>query len=188
MSYDSMLESLLTVAIGMNTGNVSECLDALSNAEQSRARSACRLPKEMKPSKDVFETLGFTFEDYGDDVLYKVTLPEGWTLKPDSRYRTIIIDEKGRERGKSVYKGTFYDRYGHMHLISRFRVTHEPINPENCNSPIKVCAKCSDGTILFEAGQCKESCINEYKELIGKATDYLKTNYPEWEDASKYWD
>ena len=29
---------------------------------------------------------------------------------------------------------------------------------------------------------------DEYKKLMDKATDYLKTNYPDWEDPTKYWD
>ena len=51
MSYDSMLEGMLAMAIGMSTGNASEGLEAVQNAEQNRARSACKLPRDMRPNK-----------------------------------------------------------------------------------------------------------------------------------------
>ncbi len=188
MSYDPMLEGLLAMAIGMSTGNASEGLEAVMNAEQNRARSACRLPRDMRPNKEAFEAIGFKFEDIEDDVLYQATLPEGWTLKSDGGYWTYLIDEKGRERGSYFYKGALYDRNGHMNLTQRFHATYEHLDPDDWKSPIKIFVKDTDGTILFEAGQCDEAYSDEYNELMSKATDYLNTNYPEWEDASKYWD
>ena len=188
MSYDPMLEGMLAMAIGMSTGNASEGLEAVQNAEQNRARSACRLPRDMRPSKEAFEAIGFKFEDIGDDVLYQATLPEGWTLKSDGGYWTYLIDEKGRERGSYFYKGAFYDRNGHMNLTQRFHATYDNVDPKDWDSPVKVYVKDADGTILFEAGQCDKAYSDEYDKLMSKAKDYLKTNYPEWEDASKYWD
>lgn len=188
MSYDPMLEGFLAMAIGMSTGSASEGLEAVQNAEQNRARSACRLPKEMRPNQAVFEALGFTFEDDGDDVLCKATLPDGWKLKSDGGYWTYLIDEKGRERGSYFYKGAFYDRSGHMSLNQRFHATSEHIDPEDWESPVNVIVKDADGTILFTAGQCTKTYSDEYDELMAKAKDYLKTNYPEWENPSMYWD
>lgn len=188
MSYDPMLEGMLAMAIGMSTGNASEGLEAVQNAEQNRARSACRLPRDMRPSKEAFESLGFTFEDIGDDVLYQATLPDGWTLKSDGGYWTYLIDEKGRERGSYFYKGAFYDRSGHMNLSQRFHATYENIDPEDWDSPIKVHVKDADGTIIFDAGQCEKAYSDEYDKLMRTATEYLATNYPDWKDPTKYWD
>ena len=47
--------------------------------------------------------------------------------------------------------------------------------------------KDADGTIIFEAGQCK-GYGEEYDVLVQKAQEYLDANYPEWEDETKYWD
>jgi hypothetical protein len=188
MSYDPMLEGMLAMAIGMGTGNASEGLESVQNAEQNRARSACRLPKDMRPNKEAYESLGFTFEDIGDNVLCQATLPNGWTLRSDGGYWTYLIDEKGRERGSYFYKGAFYDRSGHMNLSQRFRITYDNIGPEDWKSPVKVSAKDADGTIIFEAGQCDKVYSEEYDNLMSKATEYLATNYPDWEDPTKYWD
>ena len=187
MSYDSLMDGMLAMAIAMSTGNASEGLEAVKNAEQNRARSACRLPKDMSPSKEDFESLGFTFKDIGDDVLYQATLPDGWTLKSDG-YWTYLIDEKGRERGSYFYKGAFWDRSGHMNLHTRFRVCEGHTNSDDCDSPIKIYAKDADGTVIFDAGQCKEYYADGYEDKIKKAVEYLDTNYPEWNDPTKYWD
>lgn len=188
MSYDPMLEGLLAMAIGMSTGSASEGLEAVQNAEQNRARNSCRLPKEMNPSQAAFEAIGFKFKDIGDDVLFQASLPEGWTLKSDGGYWTDLIDEKGRKRGSYFYKGAFYDRSGHMSLSRRFQATYDHINPEDWESPVKVFVKDADGTILFEAGQCAKAYSDECDALMSQAKDYLNTNYPGWEDASRYWD
>lgn len=189
MSYDPMLEGMLAMAISMSTGSDSEGLEAVQNAEQNRARSACRLPIKMYPSKEAFEDLGFTFEDIGDNVLCQATLPDGWKLKADGGgYWTYLIDEKGRERGCYFYKGAFYDRSGHMHLSQRYHVTCDAIDPEKWEGPYTVSVKDADDTILFTAGECEKTYSDEYDELMNQAKEYLRTNYPEWEDPTKYWD
>lgn len=189
MSYDPMLEGMLAMAIGMSTGSASEGLETVQNEEQNRARVGCRLPIKMKPSKETFEALGFTFEDIGDDVLCKAALPDGWKLKADGGgYWTYLIDEKGRKRGSYFYKGAFYDRSGYMNLSQRFYATYDAADPENWEGPFTVLVKDADDTIIFTAGKCAKVHTDEYKKLMDKATDYLKTNYPDWEDPTKYWD
>ena len=189
MSYGSMLEGMLARTIGMSTDNASEGLEAVQNAEQNRARSAYRLPMEMNPSKEAFESFGFTFEDIGDDVLCKATLPDGWKLKADGGgYWTYLIDEKGRKRGSCFYKGASYDRNGYMYLSRRFLITYDAADPKKRQGPYNVSVKDADGTILFTAGKCDKTDSYEYEELIKLAKEYLRTNYPEWEDPTKYWD
>lgn len=188
MSYDPKLDGMLAMAIAMSTGSASEGLEAVQNAEQNQARSACKLPKDMRPSKEVFEAIGFVFEDIGDDVLYQATLPEGWTLESDGGYWTNLVDDKGRKRGNYFYKGAFYDRSGHMNLSQRFRITSRNIDPKDWKSPVKVAVVDFDGTVIFEAGQCEEEYSEEWESLSRQARGYLCSNYPDWEDASKYWD
>lgn len=57
MSYNSKLASILAMVLGIGTGNASEGLEAVENAEQNRARSLCYLPKNMTPNKEDFESL-----------------------------------------------------------------------------------------------------------------------------------
>ena len=186
MSYDSELAGMMALAIGMITGDASEGLEAVQNAEQCRARSACRLPKQMKPSKEAFENLGFTFQDIDDDVLYQATLPEGWKLESDGDYWTTLVDEKGRKRGSYFYKGDFYDRKGSMYLSIRFRVTCDSADAKRRKAPFTISVKDADDTIIFIAGKCKDSFSEERDELTVEAERYLNTNYPEWKDPTKF--
>lgn len=188
MSYDSKLDAMKALAIAISTGNASEGLEAVQHAEERRARRNWMLPKRMQPSKEAFEALGFTFEDIDDNVLYQATLPAGWELQSDGGYWTTLVDEKGRKRGSSFYKGAFYDRSGHMYLSQRFRVTCVAADPEHYGAPFTVSAKDADDTILFTAGQCKNAFSLECDELMSKAEEYLNTNYPDWKDPTKYWD
>ena len=187
MSYDSQLEGMLAMA----SGNASEGLETVQNAEQSRVRNSSRLPRDMRPSQAAFEALGFTFTDTGDDVLFEATLPEGWSTQETPGSSILwknLIDDKGRVRGKYCYKGAFYDRYGHMSLSCRYHLDYQNTDPDNYDSPINVVVTDTDGSVIFNAGQCKKAYSKEYDKLLEKAEEYLASNYPEWEDVTKYWD
>ena len=188
MKFDPELNAMLAFAIGIEAGDASAGLEAVEFAEQNRARNLCMLPREMKPSKEAFEALGFVFEEVGDNVLYKAKLPDGWSIKENGCYGTDFFDEKNRLRGASFYKGVFYDRCGHMYLISRFAISYEHINPNDWKSPVKVQVINSDKKVVFEVGQCKEAYSREYDKLVKKAKLYLAQNYPGWESPDKYWD
>lgn len=189
MSYDPILEGVKAMAIGMCTGSASEGIETVETAEQNRAQAECNLPIRMIPSKEAFEALGFIFEDIDDDILCKATLPKGWKLKAsENEYGTDLIDEKGRKRGSSFYKGAFYDRNGHMNLSQRFNIAYNATNPEKWEGPYTVLVKDADGTILFTAGKYEKIYSDEYCALMDQAEEYLRTNYPEWKDPTKYWD
>lgn len=146
------------------------------------------MPIDMKPSRKAFETLGFTFTDIDDDVLCQATLPNGCTLKGDGGgYCTYLIDDKGRTRGSYFHNGAF-NRSAHMNLDSRFHIIYDNTDKDDWNSPIIVSVKNADGTIVFTAGQCDEPYSKEYEKLYAKAKEYLKTNYPGWENPEMYWD
>lgn len=191
MSYDAQLDGMLALLIGMSTGNGSEGLETVQNAEQNRVKNSTRLPKEMNPNQAAFEALGFTFNDIGDDILCEATLPEGWKTVETPGSSILwenLVDDKGRVRGNYCYKGALYDRYGHMSLNARFQLTYEHTNPDDWDSPVIVVVKDADGTVIFNAGQCDRAYSDAYKALMKKAKDFLKSNYPEWEDVTKYWD
>ena len=191
MSYDSQLDCILALAIGMSSGNASEGLEAVQNAMQNRVKNSNRLPRDMRPSQAAFEALGFTFTDIDDDVLFEATLPEGWSTQETPGSSILwenLVDNKGRIRGSYCYKGTPYNQSGYMSLSCRYRSTYQYTDPNNYDSPINVVVTDADGSVIFNAGQCKEAYSEEYDMLIAKTKEYLKSNYPEWKDVTKYWD
>lgn len=191
MSYDSKLEGMMTLAIAMSSKNSDEGAETVQKAQQIRAKNSCKLPRNMKPNQAAFEALGFIFTDIGDDVLFKATLPEGWSTEEEPGATILwekLIDDKGRVRGKYYYKGSFYNRSGQMNLFSRYHLTDQFTDPDNFNSPTNVVVTDFDGSIIFNAGQCKRCYSKEYNILVEKAKEYLLSHYPEWKDATKYWD
>ena len=154
-------------------------------------RNSSRLPRNMSHSQVTFEALGFTFTDIGDSVLFEATLPEGWSTKEISGSSILwenLVDDKGRIRGHYWYKKTFYNRCGHMSLSCRYRVAYQHTDPDNYDSSINVVVTDADGSVIFNAGKCKDDYSKEYDKLFAKAEQYLKSNYPDWKDATKYWD
>ena len=132
---------MLALAIAMHSGNASEGLETVQNAEQRRVSNSIILPRDMRPSQAAFEALGFTFTDIGDSVLLEATLPEGWSTQETPGSSILwknLIDDKGRVRGKYCYKGAFYDRYGHMSLSCRYHLDYQNTDPDNYDSPINV--------------------------------------------------
>ncbi len=188
MSYDSMLENMMAFVIAKNYGNVSEGLKMIQNAEQNRIKNSNKLPKDMSPNQEAFEALGFKFTDIGDDVLIEATLPEGWSKQEIPGSNILwqkLIDDKGRIRGKYCYNGAYYDRYGHMNLSCRYHLICQ--DTDSKDNRVNVVVTDADGSIIFNAGKCIKNCSKELEKLIEKAKEYLKSNYPEWEDFTKYW-
>ncbi len=191
MSYDSKLEGMMASAISMSSGSASEGLEIIQNAEQFRVKKSIRLPRDMRPSQAAFEALGFTFTDVGDDVLFEATLPEGWSTQEtpgSSILRENLVDDKGRIRGDYYYKESFYDRYGRMSLYCRYHLTYQHTDPNNRFSSVNVVVTDSDGSVIFKAGQCLNTSSKKYDKLVTRAKEYLRSNYPDWKDATKYWD
>ncbi len=189
MKFDFENSMKLAIAVALSTGSSSEGIETAQAAEQYRARRNWMLPKDMSPRKEVFESLGFVFEDIDDNVLYQATLPDGWKLESDGGYWTTIIDEKGRNRGSYFYKGAFYDRSGHMKLFRKFFLSNVYADPEDFSSPVTLVVKeIGNENIVYEAGQCEKSYGDDYFKLEKKAKEWLNTHYPEWEDPTKYWD
>ena len=170
MSYNSMLES----TSAKETTKISEILKSI----EIQTNTTCKLPQCMSPSQEDFESLGFTFEDIGDNEMYGSSLPNGWTIQ-QAKDCLFLVDEKNRKRGHIFYLNS----YIFMDLFRRFSINQHIVG-KSFLSPYKVFVGDFDGTCIFEAGKS----TFHYDALVSKAEDYLNTNYPEWKDPLKYWD
>ena len=65
---------------------------------------------EVEDKKNLFEKLGFSINDIGNEVEYELEIPEGWsfanTLDPNLR---ILYDDSGNKRGQYEYR--VFSRY-----------------------------------------------------------------------------
>ena len=113
-----------------------------------------------------------------------VNIPDGWTFKKESDYiaeSTAIYDDKGRRR---VYSCHFFPvkRYVQDDIL---RIDTRYFIRRAVNWKTATVVDGVDNTELFtvevESGE-------RYEDAKNKCREFLKKNYPEWEDPSKYWD
>jgi len=124
----------------------------------------------------------------GDDLFMGVKLPDGWKKEStDHAMWNNLIDDKGRIRATFFYKGAFYDREAFINFRHRYSVSQEYVETTEKNSfPKFYCVKDNaTDEIIFKT----EISYEYYDDNIRQqCVDYLKTNYPEYENLNSYWD
>ena len=98
-NFESGEYLLLAAVLGNDAAN-----DYVNKVGQSDVATGCYLAKNMSPSREYWENVGFTFDDNdADDVLIKATLPEGWSIRKEETYHNYLVDDKNRDRGYMFY-------------------------------------------------------------------------------------
>lgn len=156
-----------------------------------------RMAREMSPSREEWEKLGFEFTEIpGDCVLCNAKLPEGWSIKStDHSMWNDIIDANGMKRGSMFYKAAFYDRSAHMGLNRRYDVCSDYIEGDNLtievyfgNNKEKLFVA---GQVCIPNGATREERLSKYaeqKKLYAIAKQYGDQFFPGWEDIHAYWE
>ena len=148
------------------------------------SRITCLLPKNMHPSREAFEDLGFIFKDLNDKSLVLATLPEDWYSTSSDSSWIIFINDEDCKRGSYLYDGS----HSHMGLFQRYYICSEHMDPDRYPSIVKVLVKDRRfSKVLFCAGQCETETAPEFDSLVAKATNFLNAQYPDWENPCKYW-
>lgn len=155
------------------------------------------LPKQCP--REQLEQLGFEFGEDVDDIFINCKFPKGWKKVATSHsMNSNLVDDKGRVRGNIFYKAAFYDRRADMKLTRRFRSTFEPedafksnITYEERNKSPWFARVYDQDKIVFESKPYNYESIRGKWDLEKQAEqlslDWLKENYPEWEDILEYW-
>lgn len=194
MSNRDEIDGLMMLFRAM--GGEENVVEHMEKEGQSLAVNNTMMAKEMRPSREEWEKLGFSFTDIPyDDVLCKAVMPEGWSLKStDHAMWNEIFDENGMKRGSMFYKASFYDRSAHMSLERRYGVCVDYIGEDF--STIEVYFGNSSEK-LFVAGRvqipqngCRAKrldCYEEEDRLKEVAKRFGDENYPDWENVHAYW-
>lgn len=195
MSNRDELEGLMMLFRAMS--GEKNVIENMEFEGQQRAIQNTMMAKEMIPSREVWENLGFTFVDTDyDDVLCEATLPEGWSIKATEHSMwSDIIDGNGMKRGSMFYKSSFWDRNAHMNLSCRYGVCIDYIGDDNSIEEIYFG---NDQEKLFVAGQIHRSSdynrdsiltrLEEEDQLTTAAEKFGDEFYPDWRNVNAYWD
>ena len=135
--------------------------------------------QDLKPSKEAFEALGFTFQFSDANVISTITLPPGWIF---SVYGTLR-DVQFRPRGEiSFTEDTIEPLVISMVLYCRYSIDQV----ENPYGMEDVIVRDHNGYRLYTAGSYSNPKKREH--FIAKAERWLNIKYPNWKDVTKYWD
>jgi hypothetical protein len=180
----------------MAGGSFGDTIMAQESAGQSGLVNSNTLPSDMSAEgRQVLEQAGVVFGDPvpGDDMFVNVNLPEGWRKVATSHSMwSDLVDDKGRKRASMFYKAAFYDRSAHLNTNRRFAIG---MDYDRSDKGVIVKFVTDGDTKAFatkEYPYTGEKYREHYKTQDSAATDevkaWLEEHYPNWEDASAYWD
>jgi len=146
-------------------------------------------------TKEKLEAMGIVFGEPQNDIFINVTLPDGWTkVATDHSMWSDLLDDKGRKRAGIFYKAAFYDRSAHISLIQRYMIEKYHACDKDGNdleygkhTHLKV-SVCDSGKSIKDFGVWNDGDYTTGDKYYQLAEDWIKENYPDYEDKEKYWD
>jgi hypothetical protein len=164
-------------------------IEAQEKTGQALLVASSNMPKEMWPSREAFEKIGFKFGNEVDELFLSASLPPGWTkAATDHSMHSKILDEQGRERVSVFYKAAFYDRKANANLIHRYRVGSIYAGSEGSEGLAE------DEVIITITDGGKEihrfPTVKRSEQFDGpreKAAAWLKANFQNTDDPTANW-
>lgn len=160
-------------------------------AGQAALVNSTNMPKEMYPSRESFEKVGFTFGEDADDIFVSASLPTGWTRQAaEHAMHSKILDEQGRHRVQVFYKAAFYDLRADATLLPRFytrSIFPGSLGGGNIERGAVVSAVFDEETEIYRTPPCEVRDHTARKLRMEDASAWLTERYPEFEDPTAYW-
>lgn len=178
--------------------------DMEARGQRELASQTSQLPTEGSDNP-VWAKMGVVFGEKveGDAIWRKVTLPEGWKVVPTNHSMwSDLKDAKGRKRGGIFYKAAFYDRSCSITPDRRFnvRTEYDETNDEVRRQRALVSDAVTGETVLTnpwvefsnaDTAEARDKNYALYKDLEAQrktCETWLAAHWPDWMDASAYWD
>lgn len=160
------------------------------------------ITRNMFPSINKWKSLGFKFNENDSTTLSDFVLPEGWSIKEfngniynitSNKKWYGIMDEYGRFRGNIHCENNNGNYNVSMNLFTRYYVYNHYLDEKNkkyevCFGSIEECKA------FYKAGEIdttvlsKEEAELKVEELNSKCLAFAKEDFPEFYDATAYWD
>lgn len=177
-------------------GKPTASIIASEKAGQRQFVNSDTLPTQISPDdRATLEAAGVKFGEVvdGDPIFQYVELPAGWTKRGTGHDMwSDLLDDKGQKRASIFYKAAFYDRNAHLNTEHRYavefdydRVDREQVAVANVTDCGKVIYS-TEPIPTAEGTHRYDSAISEPARQL--ALEWLDEHYPDWKDASAYWD
>lgn len=159
--------------------------------QASQLPRKCNSPYNITNTAEQYSKMGIKVlvPSKGDDIFLGVKLPKGWKVQStDHSMWNNLIDDKGRVRAMIFYKAAFYDRDSFINFEHRYISTSEYLERKDSDNfyPKFYCVK-DNATkkIIFTT-----EITNEHADpkLEKKCIDFLKKEFPKYENLNAYWD
>ncbi len=176
------------------TGSPSDAILSQESDGQKSFVTSETLPTNMYgDTKAVLEAAGVKFLGIvEDDPLFQyVELPNGWKkVATDHSMWSNLVDNKGRKRASIFYKAAFYDRSAHIGVNRRYGIS---IDYNRLDAEKVAVAMVTDGNAVifatdpigFEEDEARYDAEDKARAI---AASWLDEHYPNWKDASAYWE
>lgn len=164
-------------------------IEAQEKAGQTALVASTDMPLELRPSREAFEKVGFSFAEKIDDVFQQATLPAGWSREATSHdMHSKILDEQGRERVSVFYKAAFYDRCAAAHLTCRYRIETQFPGKDNDLPADEIRYIVTDcGKEIYRTPNVKDHDYPAGDRAKKVAREWLAEATPNHADPTAYW-
>ena len=150
-------------------------------------------------TKQQYERMGVAIIKEYDDLFWEVILPEGWEIKEtEHRMWNHLFDAKGRRRAAFFFKASFHDRDAFINFSTRFHAgvdhtadadaDYSVWKASDYQGTVKDCDRIIFSTecVAVTGSHTGDDAVK--KMLKEKVEQYMKENYPNYEDVHAYWD
>lgn len=171
----------------------------INNSMSWEAKSEIWALNNIELTKQYYEKIGIKILEAYDDLFWNVELPEGWDIKATEHAMwNDLLDDKGRRRASFFYKSSFYDRDAFINFGIRYHVgvdhIADPNEPYETWKQSDLQGTVKDGEEVIFCTRCikpSEDWREDEKnreELKKELEDYMKENYPDYQNIFAYWD
>lgn len=187
--------AFLGIAMALGGSNAIELQEASGQRELA---ASAQLPTKGL-NDPAFAMIKVHGQTEGDPLFSDVTLPDGWRKqRTDHSMWSDLLDEKGRKRAGIFYKAAFYDRGAHISPNRRYysakdydyKTASRFIVKDNATGDVLFVSAESPDPFPQETISREESFRRSDLEGPNKAAalDWINEHFPNWNDASAYWD
>lgn len=193
---DRLKNDRTLMLMGGMTGDVDGMAESIERSHGAAMRNSTQLPADMQRHRESFEAVGFVFGEPvdGDPIFLEVTMPEGWAKKPtDHPMWSDLVDGEGRRRGAVFYKGSFWDRSAHMHLVRRYVCRTEYGEGDDQQVCVLDFGQGGERVRLYESEVLTrpEDRSRKFYDRVEaereKAKAWMVERFPEHDDVTAYW-